>query len=362
MAARRTRQALRANAEAQTLATLASSVLHGEDRVDAMLEQAREMFGMTSVSLLQRSDGAVGSVPRGPACTWTVAASAGRGVPPARPEDADVNVDVGDEFCLALRGRDLSAEDRRVLGAFAAQAAAVLEHHRLALAAEAGKPAAEAGQAKGALFATISNDMRGPLAVTTAAVSSLRAPDATWTAPETAGLLASAAESLGQLTRLAGNLLEMSRLQAGTLPLRPRPAGVAGTIAHAVASLGPRAAEVTVATPEGLPRVIADPALLERVLASLLSNAIRYSPAGMAPAVTASTLGDRLEMRVIDRGPAGTSSSRNDAELGLALARGLVEAMHGTLTPEETPGGGLTMTVSLPTATAADSCQTRMPT
>lgn len=208
MAARRTRQALRANAEAQTLATLASSVLHGEDGVDAMLEQAREMFGMTSVSLLQRSDGAVGSVPRGPACTWTVAASSGG--PPARPEDADVNVDVGDEFCLALRGRDLSAEDRRVLGAFAAQATAVLEHHRLALAAEAGKPAAEAGQAKGALFATISNDMRGPLAVTTAAASSLRAPDATWTAPETAGLLASAAESLGQLTRLAGNLLEMS--------------------------------------------------------------------------------------------------------------------------------------------------------
>ncbi len=167
---------------------------------------------------------------------------------------------------------------------------------------------------------------------------------------ETAGLLASAAESLGQLTRLSGNLLDMSRLEAGTLPLRPRPADVADIIAHAVASLGPQAAQATVVTPEGLPRVIADPALLERALASLLSNAIRCSPAGQAPVVTASMLDGRMEIRVIDRGPAGTSSARSDAELGLASARGLVEAMHGTLAPGGTPGDGLTMTVSLPTA------------
>jgi len=220
LAARRTRQAARANAESQALATLASGVLHGEDSVDAVLERAREMFGMASVSLLQRSDGAAGRVPRGPACAWTIAASAGQR-PPDRPEDADVDVDIGDEYCLALRGRDLSAEDRRVLGAFAAQAATVLEHHRLAVAAGTGKPADGADAA--ALLATVGHDLRGPLAVATAAVSSLRAAaNATWTTPETARLLASATESLGQLTRLTGTLLDMSRLRAGTLPIRPQ--------------------------------------------------------------------------------------------------------------------------------------------
>jgi two-component system, OmpR family, sensor histidine kinase KdpD len=67
--------------------------------------------GSTSSATRSRS----WSASRGPARTWTIAAFAGQGTPPARPEDADVDVDVGDEYCLALRGRDLPAEDRRVL-------------------------------------------------------------------------------------------------------------------------------------------------------------------------------------------------------------------------------------------------------
>ena len=377
LAARRTRQAARASAESQTLATLAGSVLRGEDSVDAMLERARETFGMTSVSLLQRSGGAAARASRGPACTWTVTASAGQGAPPVRPEEADVDVDVGDEYCLAMRGRDLPAQDRRVLGAFAAQAATVLEQRRLADAAEAARPIAEADRARAALLATVSHDLRGPLAAATAAVSSLRAPDVTCTASDTAELLASAAESLAQLAQLTGNLLDMSRLEAGVLPVRPEPADVADIISRAAKSLGPQACEVTAATPETSAHVIADPALLERVLVNLLSNAIRYSPAGTAPAVTVSTLGDRMEIRVTDHGPGVPEADRDQmfapferlgspagtavpggaalsggAGLGLTLARSLVEAMRGTLTPEETPGGGLTMTISLPAATA----------
>jgi two-component system, OmpR family, sensor histidine kinase KdpD len=378
LAARRTRQAARASAESQTLATLAGSVLRGERGADAMLGRVRETFGMTSASLLERaSTPTAGSASRGPTCAWTVAASAGPS-PPTRPEDADVDVDVGDEFCLALRGRALPAEDRRVLDAFAANAAVALEQHRLSVAAQAAKPIAEADRARAALLTTVSHDLRTPLAAATAAIASLRAPGATWSAHDTAELLASAAGSLDQLTRLVDNLLDMSRLQAGALSLQPEPVDVADLIAHATASLGPPAARVTVVTPDGLLPVIADPALLERVLVNLLSNAIRYSPADMAPTVTASTLGDRMEIRVIDRGPgvpegdrdrmfapferlgsAAGSSGRSDpggAGLGLTLARGLTEATHGTLTAEETPGGGLTMTISLPVeAPAADT-------
>ena len=118
--------------------------------------------------------------------------------------------------------------------------------------------------------------------------------------------------------------------------------------------------------PAATPLAVADPALLERVLANLLSNAIRYSPAGSPATVTASALGDRVELRVIDLGPGVPQTDRDrifapfqrqagdstppGPGLGLALSRGLTEAMQGTLTPEDTPGGGLTMIVSLPAA------------
>jgi two-component system sensor histidine kinase KdpD len=116
-----------------------------------------------------------------------------------------------------------------------------------------------------------------------------------------------------------------------------------------------------------MPLVEADPALLERVIANLLANAVRHSPAGRPPLVTGSALGDIVEIRVIDRGPGipaadrdrvfapfqrlGDTDNTTGVGLGLALARGLTEAMHGTLQPEDTPGGGLTMVVSMPAAT-----------
>ena len=118
--------------------------------------------------------------------------------------------------------------------------------------------------------------------------------------------------------------------------------------------------------PELLPAVRADPAILERVVVNLAENALRYSPAGKAPLLAASALGDRVELRVVDRGPGiadddkervfvpfqrlGDTDNTTGVGLGLALSRGLTEAMGGTLTAEDTPGGGLTMTVSLPAA------------
>jgi two-component system sensor histidine kinase KdpD len=363
-AARRTRQAARANAQSETLATMAGSVLRGESGVDALLERVRESFGMTSATLLQRPAGAdAGS--RGPAGTWAIVGSAGP-APPARPEDADVDVDVGDGFCLALRGHPLPADERRVLGAIAAQAAVTVEQRRLAEAAAAARPIAEAGKLRAALLATADHDLRIPLAAAKAAVGRLRASDATLKPGQVRELAASADASLDRLTWLVDNLLDLSRLQAGELPLRSEPTDVADVVAHALASLGPPAAQIRVMIPAATPLAVADPALLERVLVNLLSNAVRCSPAGTPATVTASALGDRVELRIIDQGP-GVSQADQDqifapfqqragedgppgTGLGLALSRGLTEAMHGTLAPEDTPGGGLTMIVSLPAA------------
>jgi two-component system sensor histidine kinase KdpD len=360
--ARRTKQAARANAESELLVTTAGAILRGQGALDALLERAREAFGMRSASLLERQGQ---SVSGRRASGWTVVACSGD-APVTRPDDADVDVPVSDNLTLALAGRPIPAGDRRVLGAFAAYAAVALEQQRLAAEAEAAKPIAAADRMRTALLAAVSHDLRSPLASAKAAVTSLRSPDVHWDPADRAELLATADESLDRLTRLVGNLLDMSRLQAGALSLFPRPAGIDEIVALALDDLGPAGRDIIVEIPEDLVAVRADPAILERVLVNLCENALRYSPAGKAPLLAASALGDRVELRVVDRGPGipeenrermfvpfqrlGDTDNTTGVGLGLALSRGLAEAMGGTLTAEDTPGGGLTMVVSMPAA------------
>jgi two-component system sensor histidine kinase KdpD len=364
IAARRTKQAARANAESELLVTTAGSILRGQHAVDALLDRTRESFGMRSASLLE-CQGAAGGPGRGPAAGWTVVASSGEN-PVRRPDDADVDVPISDTLSLALVGRPLPAGDRRVLGAFAAYAAVALEQQRLAAEAEAARPIAAADRMRTALLAAVSHDLRTPLASAKAAVTSLRSPDVRWDAADTEELLATADESLDRLTHLVENLLDMSRLQAGALSLFPRPSGLDEIVSRALDNLDPLGRDIAVEIPESLPAVYADPAIAERVVVNLAENALRYSPAGKPPLITASALGERVELRVIDRGPGipehgkermfvpfqrlGDTDNTTGVGLGLALARGLTEAMGGTLTAEDTPGGGLTMAISLPAA------------
>ncbi|WP_320780000.1 ATP-binding protein [Streptomyces sp. CRN 30] len=354
LAARRTHQAARLRAEAEILSFLAGSVLRGESSLEALLERVRETFAMDSVALLERT---------GDRDPWTCAGRAGARGPVERPEDADVDVPVGDHMALALSGRVLPASDRRVLGAFAAQAAVVLERRRLRHEAERARALDEGNRIRTALLAAVSHDLRTPLAAIKAAVSSLRSDDVDWSEEDQAELLAAIEEGADRLDHLVGNLLDMSRLQTGTVTPLIRGTDLDEVVPMALGGVPEDSVDLDV--PETLPMVAVDAGLLERAVANVVENAVKYSPAGRRVLVAASAHAGRVELRVVDRGPGVPDEAKErifapfqrhgDAPrgagvgLGLAVARGFAEAMDGTLNAEDTPGGGLTMVLTLRT-------------
>jgi two-component system, OmpR family, sensor histidine kinase KdpD len=366
VAARRTREASRARAEAATLFTLAGSVLRGSRRLGALLERVRETFALDAVTLLERRPETVARPDlEHTNAAWSVVACVGSPVSLA-PGDGDAEVHVDDSYTLVLSGHPLAAQDRRVLEAFAAQATVALRQERLEQTAATANTLAEVDRLRTALLNAVSHDLRTPLASAKAAVGTLRTPDLALSDEDRAELLATAEESLDRLGGLVENLLDMSRLQAGSLALAIQPIDVADVISAALTSLGQTASEVIIRVPEDTPEVAADPALLERAIANLVQNAVRHSPPDAPPQVTVSAYRAAVEIRVIDCGPGvpvedwekifqpfqrlGDRDNTSGVGLGLALSRGLVEAMSGTLSPEATPGGGLTMIIALPAA------------
>ncbi|MFI8386765.1 ATP-binding protein [Streptomyces sp. NPDC085540] len=366
LAARRTHQAARLRAESEILSFLAGSVLRGENSLDALLERLRETFAMQSVTLLERTSDVD---------PWTTAASVGTS-PVGRPEDADVDLPIGDHMALALTGRVLPAEDRRVLGAFAAQAAVVLDRQRLVDEAEKSRELAEANRIRTALLAAVSHDLRTPLAGIKASVSSLRSDDVEWSEDDKAELLEGIEDGADRLAALIGNLLDMSRLNTGTVVPLIRETDLDEVVPMALGGVPEDSVELDI--PETLPMIAVDRGLLERAVANIVENAVKYSPDGQPVNVTASALHERVELRVVDRGPGVPDEAKDrifepfqrhgDAPrgagvgLGLAVARGFTEAIGGTLTAEDTPGGGLTMVITLPIAVGTSPVTAELPT
>ncbi|MFC9502060.1 DUF4118 domain-containing protein [Streptomyces sp. NPDC057002] len=354
LAARRTHQAARLRAESEILSFLAGNVLRGETSLEELLERVRETFGMESVALLERTDETE---------PWTCASSVGPR-PAENPDDADVDVPVGDHMALSLRGRVLPAADRRVLAAFAAQAAVVLDRQRLRREADRAKELAEGNRIRTALLAAVSHDLRTPLAGIKAAVSSLRSEDVAWSEEDQAELLEAIEQGADRLDLLVGNLLDMSRLQTGTVTPIIRETDLDEVVPMALG--GVPEDSVALDIPETLPMVHVDRGLLERAVANVVENAVKYSPHGEKVLVSASALAARVEVRVVDRGPGvpdeakdrifepfqryGDSPRGAGVGLGLAVARGFAEAVGGTLHAEDTPGGGLTMVLTVRTA------------
>ncbi len=365
-AARRTREAASAGAEAETLSTLAGSVLRGASPVPALLDHLRETLAFTGVTLLERNPQAPPSpdLQHDPD-SWRIVAAVGD-QPSLTPGQGDAEVLVDDRISLVLRGHPLAAADRRMVQAFAAQAVLALDQERLSTQAAAAGPLAEVDRMRTALLSAVSHDLRTPLASAKAAVGGLRTGGALFSDADREELMATVEESLDKLNRLVDNLLDMSRLQAGALGLNTEAMSMAENVAMALDDLGAEGSQIVVQIPDEFLEVMADPALVERVLVNVARNALRYSPPEQPPLIAVSEHGGFVETRIIDRGPGipatewdnvflpfqrlGDRDNATGVGLGLALSRGLAEAMGGSLTPENTPGGGLTMILRLPQA------------
>lgn len=216
---------------------------------------------------------------------------------------------------------------------------------------------------RAALLAAVSHDLRTPLSSIKASVTSLLQRDVEWSQDATAEFLHTIDTESDRLDKLVGNLLDMSRLQTGGLNLAMREIGLEEVVASALTGLGDAGLAVRVDVPETLPRVWVDPTLLERAVANVVSNALTHAPAEPAVAIRATENNGRVDLDVVDRGPGIPLEKRESAflpfqrlndhhhgtgvGLGLPVARGFVEAMGGNLQLSETPGGGLTVVISL---------------
>ncbi|WP_243867338.1 sensor histidine kinase [Actinophytocola oryzae] len=357
-AARRTVQATEARTEAALLTSYARTVLLSPNPLDRLLSKVRENFGLSSVALLEKTSG-----------EWRRVACVGPS-PCDAPDDADVDVVVTPDVHLALRGRALPAETRGVLETVAGQALLALRQQRMAAEAATAKRRADATELRTALLSAVGHDLRTPLTSIKAAIGSLRAPDLALSDEDTAELLADVEESADRLSGIVANLLDSSRLATGAVVPRLRSVTYDEVVARALAGMDGWSA-IAVDVDERLPPVLADAGLLERVVANVVDNALRHGtpgldravpPAEPAIAIRASAHSDRVELRIVDHGrglPKGAadamfapfkrfSGTKGGIGLGMSVARGFMDAMGGTIRTEDTPGGGLTVVLSLP--------------
>jgi two-component system sensor histidine kinase KdpD len=353
--ARRRVEVLRSRDEAETVRALAGRLIQ-PNPLQAVLEEVHAVGGRESVTLL---------APAGGGWLAEVAVGASAAV---RPEDGE-GFPLRDGRVLVARGRPLHHEEHRLITALMSYLEAVIAADRLRAQAALAERLSETSDLRKALLEAVSHDLRTPLASIRALTSGWLAPDVRLSDADTFESIAAIDREAQRLASLVDNLLDMSRLQAGALHLTCRRVGLDEVVPAAVASLSQDCQYVDISVPETLPRVVVDPALLERVVANLVDNAVRHSPPGCPVRVEAGAVAGRVDVRVADCGPGvplaqreqmfeafqqlGDRTAGDGVGLGLAVAKGFVDALGGVLSVEDTPGGGLTMVVSLPIASGA---------
>jgi two-component system sensor histidine kinase KdpD len=276
-----------------------------------------------------------------------------------------------------LSDRRLSTADDRILVSVAAQLAGAIDRARLRRRATDAEVLRRADDLKSALLGAVSHDLRTPLASIIASAGSLRQTDVRWTDAEREQFLADIEQEAERLTRIVGNLLDLSRMESGALHPDRSWYDLAALIDDVLGRLRPltRGHRIEVSVPDDLPPVSLDYVEIDQVMTNLIENAVRHTPEGSHILVTAGVVGEQAVVEISDDGPGiaidvidqlfepffrGTSGpSPRGTGLGLAVARGLVEAHGGRISVQNRPNGGATFRFTLPMQLARESAAVR---
>ncbi len=268
----------------------------------------------------------------------------------------------------ANRRRVLLPEQRHLLDTFAGQIGLALERAQLAEDAEAARVAMETEGLRNTLLASISHDLRTPLAVIAGAGSALAEHDRTLDPATRVSLARSVERKAHEMSELISNVLELTRLESGQLQLRRSWEAVDELVGIALSRMSERLAQhtVNIRIPDDLPAVHVDATLMVQVFVNLLDNAAKYTPAGTGIRIAATVDAGQVQVVVEDSGPGlpdgdlsrlfnpfqrgHTEGTIAGAGLGLAICRAIVVGHGGQIEAIRAPGGGARFEFTLPTS------------
>jgi len=336
------------------LSSLAENIIRGHNSIDEILNSSKATFGLRELAVVRKNSASQ------PDAMEVIYGS----ISTISTEVAQSQIVLNAEYSLLAVPAISDPELRNLVTTFGSQILILLERQILEESERELSEIRQADQMRVALLNAVSHDLRGPLASSKAAISSLLNSEVTWTPEDREELLNSASHSLDQLNHLIENLLDMSRLEAGAIFLNWRNVGVEDVVSGAIKSLKSPTELIEISIDSELPPIKGDPILLERVIGNLLENALRFNPKGRSITIAAFQVEERIEIRIIDHGPGlstkdksklftpfqrlGDRDNSTGVGLGLAIVKGFTELMNGRISVEETFQGGLTMVLSFP--------------
>ena len=256
----------------------------------------------------------------------------------------------------------------RLLDTAAGQLAVATERERLRARATETEVLRRTSELKSALLDAVSHDLRTPLSSIIGAAGSMLQADVDWRPDERREFLETIEQEAERLNRIVGNLLDLTRIQGGTLVPALDWHDPALVVREALHRLEPitREHRLRIVVPDDLPPVFIDPVEIDQVVANLVENAVKYTPPGAEIAVSAAVADGELKVSVADQGPgipmdalprlfepfyrAPAATSVRGSGLGLAVARGLVDAHGGRIWAENEDGRGARFTFIVPSA------------
>ncbi len=353
LAARRTARATVAEGRARAMARLVTQVHGGDTALEDFLAEFVRTFGLTGAALRR---------------TGTAAAESGEEIVAGQLTEPTTSVALDATRELVVSGGLGDPESQDLLRGIAAQVLAVLDRQRLEREARAGESMRDADELRAALLAAVSHDLRTPLASIKTAATSLRSPSATFTPAQRDALLEAIDSETDRLSGLIEGLLDMTRVNEGTVELAVSEVDLVELIdfavEYALAATGARPTAVRTTGAASVP-ALTDATLVVQVLTNLVQNALAYGAGEVV--IDVGTVGDSATIRVVDHGPGIPEADREavflpfqrggdvrdgrdgrGVGLGLAIARGFATALGGSLTIDDTPGGGCTMILTVP--------------